>query len=139
MVTSTAVFNDLAGVFVPIGVAGAVIAVLCALIALVAMTRGAEGVVGGAVAAWIFGALLSVAAAAANTWMPTLIAGAALIVALTVGGIVRGIVAGRPARVAAAEEATAVIAPSKPAASVKPFDAPRQPAFEIARAAVDAH
>ena len=137
MVTSSAVVNELAGVFVPIGVAGAVIAVLCALVALIAMMRGAEGLVGGAVAGWIFGTLLSVAAAAANTWLPTLVSGAALAVALTLGGIVRAIVAGRPERAARPVEP---VVPAKPAATgrIAVADAPRQPAFEVPRAAFDA-
>lgn len=136
MVTSTAVVNDLAGFFVPIGVAGAVIAVLCALVALIALIRGSEGVVGGAVAGWIVGTMLSAAAVFAHNWMPVLVSGVALVAALTVGGIVRGILSGRPARPAAATSAAEATVPVKPAKPV--VDAPRQPAFEVPRAAFDA-
>lgn len=134
MVTSSAVFNELAGVFVGIGIGGAAIAVLCALIASIAMMRGSDGVVGGAVAGWIVGTMLSAAAVFAHNWVPVLVSGVALVAALTVGGIVRGILSGRPARPAAALRATVPAKPAKPIA----VDSPRQPAFEVPRAAFDA-
>ncbi|MFB7249432.1 hypothetical protein [Microbacterium sp. NPDC056234] len=135
--TSTAVFNELAGVFVSIGVGGAAIAVLCALIAMIALIRDSEGVVGGAIAGWIVGTMLSAAAVFAHNWMPTLVSGIALVVALTAGGIVRAIVVGRPARPVVAVRPAEAAAPAKPAKPVV-VDAPRQPAFEVPRAAFDA-
>lgn len=137
MVTSSAVFNELAGVFVGIGIGGAVIAVLCALIALFALIRGSEGVVGGAVAGWIVGTMLSAAAVFAHNWLPVLVSGLALVVALTLGGIVRGILSGRLARPAAVVRAAEATVPAKPAKPVV-VDSPRQPAFEVPRAAFDA-
>ena len=137
MVTSSAVFNELAGVFVGIGIGGAVIAVLCALIASIAMIRGSEGVVGGAVAGWIVGTMLSAAAVFAHNWLPVLVSGVALVVALTLGGIVRGILSGRLARPAAAVRTVEATVPAKAAKPVV-VDSPRQPAFEVPRAAFDA-
>ena len=137
MVTSSAVANELAGLFVPIGVAGAVIAVICAVIALVALARGSEGVVGGAIAAWIVGAMLSAAAGFAHNWIPALVAGAALVVALTAGGIVRAILVGRPVREPKPITEAVSAAPPLPTKPVT-AEAPRQPTFEVPRAAFEA-
>ncbi|UYO97059.1 hypothetical protein OED01_15890 [Microbacterium sp. M28] len=126
--------NELAGLFVPIGVAGAVIAVICAVIALVALARGSEGVVGGAIAAWIVGAMLSAAAGFAHNWIPALVAGAALVVALTAGGIVRAILVRRPVREPKPITEAVAATPTKPVTA----EAPRQPAFEVPRAAFEA-
>lgn len=81
--------NALVGLFVPIGVAGAVIALACALLAAFAIARGAAGLAGGAIGVWIVGAVMSISASFAAQWTPFLIAAVALGAALVVGGLVR--------------------------------------------------
>ncbi|WP_243228502.1 hypothetical protein [Microbacterium sp. CIAB417] len=120
MVSSTAVANGLAGLFVPIGIVGAGIAVLCALVAAVTIARGSNGMAGGAIGVWIVGALLSVAAVFATVWMPLLVSGVALVAALVIGGIVRAVLSARPERPVPerADEQTVPAKPAVPAASV---------------------
>lgn len=116
--TTLRVANDLASVLVPIGYVGAAIAALCAIVAGIAIARGAGGLTGGAVGVWMVGALMSVTASFGSQWLPLIISGAALVVALTIGGIVRGMVsaAGLPRRAEASVDALPVTAPSKAAA-----------------------
>lgn len=96
--SSIGVVRDLSEFFLAVGYVGAGIAVLCALIAAVALVRAAAGLCGGAVAVWIGGALLSLAAGFSGEWMPSLISIGALVVALTLGGLARAVVRGRPER-----------------------------------------
>lgn len=84
--------NELAAVMVPLGIIGAALAVVCAIVAGAAIMRGAVGLSGGAVGVWIPFALLSFTASFANQWVPLLVAGAALVAMLIIGGVVRGIV-----------------------------------------------
>lgn len=95
--------NELSAVFVPIGAVGAVLAALCAIVAGAAIIRGAGGLSGGAVGVWIPFALLSSTASFANQWAPVVVAVAALVTMLVLGGVIRGIViaAGRGASVMA--------------------------------------
>lgn len=90
--------RDFAEVFLWIGFAGAGVALLCALVALGALARGAAGVVGGSVAVWIGGALLSLTAGFSGQWMPTLLSMGALTVALVLGGVLRPLVRSFEAR-----------------------------------------
>ncbi|MGM7670338.1 hypothetical protein [Microbacterium sp. A93] len=99
----------------PIGIVGAVIAVLCALVAVVALARGSAGVGGGAVAVWIVGALLSLASGFSGEWIPALVAAGALVVALVLGGLLRGMVSAfavrpKPVRAVSAEPTTVAVA-----------------------------
>lgn len=89
--TTMRVAVELAGVLVPIGIAGAGLALVCAAVAAVAIVRGAGGLSGGAVGVWIVGALLSVTASFALEWTPLIVSCAALAGALIVGGIVRAV------------------------------------------------
>lgn len=89
--TTLGMTMGLSAVMVPIGMAGAVLAVICAAVAMIALARGAAGLCGGAVGVWIVGALLSVTSSFADEWMPLAVAGAALAVALTVGGLLRAL------------------------------------------------
>ena len=84
--STLAVTNTLASVFVPIGIAGAVIAVACALVTAFALARGAAGLAGGV---WIVGALLSLCASFALMWVPFLIACGSLATAFVVGAVGR--------------------------------------------------
>lgn len=84
--------NELAAVMVPLGIIGAALAVVCAIVAGAAIMRGASGLSGGAVGVWIPFALLSFTASFANQWVPLLVAGAALVAMLIIGGVVRAIV-----------------------------------------------
>lgn len=95
--STLAVTNTLMSVFVPVGIAGAVIALLCALVAAYAMVRGSAGLCAGAVGLWIVGTVLSLAASFSSLWTPVLVALIAMSVALIVGGIVRLLVRRRPA------------------------------------------
>ncbi|WP_441898311.1 hypothetical protein [Microbacterium sp.] len=90
--------RDFTEVFLWIGFAGAGIALLCALVALAALARGSAGLVGGAVAVWIGGALLSLTSGFSGQWIPALIAMGALAVALVVGGMLRPVVRAYAAR-----------------------------------------
>lgn len=103
----------LASVFVPIGIAGAVIAVLCGALVAVALVLRADGVVGGAAGVWIVGGMLSLAATFANNWIPVTVAGGALAAGLVLGGVARA-VTGRTESLRAREEA-ARPAPGAPA------------------------
>ncbi len=137
--TSSRVASDLAAFLVPIGVVGAVLAGLCAVVAAVAIVRGASGLTGGAVGMWIPAALISSVAGFANQWIPLIVAGAALIAMLVIGGVVRSIVTAagfdRPtesdaAAVAVAEEAPAAArpAPARPALAASTSVVPVAPA-----------
>ncbi|GAA3935847.1 hypothetical protein [Microbacterium soli] len=99
--STLAVTNTLSSVFLPIGIAGAVIAVVCALVALIALARGAAGLVGGAIGVWIGGAMLSLASSFADDWIPVLVAlvalGGGLVLGAAVRVVVRGVLASRPA------------------------------------------
>lgn len=83
--STLAVTNTLASVFVPIGIAGAVIAVACALVTAFALARGAAGLAGGGIGVWIVGALLSLCASFALMWVPFLIACGSLATAFVFG------------------------------------------------------
>ncbi len=85
--STLAVTNTLASVFVPIGIAGAVIAVACALVTAFALARGAAGLAGGGIGVWIVGALLSLCASFALMWVPFLIACGSLATAFVVGAV----------------------------------------------------
>lgn len=87
--SSLAMTNALASVFVPIGIAGSVLAIVCAIVGGFALARGAAGLFGGSVGIWIVGALLSLAASFANDWTPLIVSGIALGVALVVGALAR--------------------------------------------------
>lgn len=87
--STLAVTNALESVFLPIGIAGAVIALLCALVMTFALARGAAGLTAGAAGVWIVGALLSLAASFGNQWMPALVAVIALVGALVLGAVLR--------------------------------------------------
>lgn len=85
------VIDALASVFVPVGLAGAVIAVVCAVVAGVALARGAAGLLGGAAGIWIVGGMLSVAASFVGDWTPAIVSVIALAAGLTVGGVLGGV------------------------------------------------
>lgn len=90
--TTMRIASDLAAVLVPIGYVGAVLAALCAIVAGVAIVRGKAGLSGGAVGVWIVFALMSLTASFASDWTPPILAGAALVAMLVIGGVVRAIV-----------------------------------------------
>lgn len=96
--SSIGVVRDLSEFFLAVGYVGAGIALLCAIIAAVALARAAAGVCGGAVAVWIGGALLSLAAGFSGEWMLLLISVGALVAALTLGGVARAVLRRRPER-----------------------------------------
>ncbi|WP_336644670.1 hypothetical protein [Microbacterium sp. USHLN186] len=81
--------DTLASVFVPLGVAGAVIASVCGLLAAIALARGAAGLAGGAAGVWIMAALLSLSASFAAVWTPLFVSVAALAGGLLLGGAAR--------------------------------------------------
>ncbi|MFS2279389.1 hypothetical protein V2S04_01050 [Microbacterium sp. OR21] len=87
--STLAVTNTLASVFVPIGIAGAVIAVACALVTAFALARGAAGLAGGGIGVWIVGAMLSLCASFALMWVPFLIACGSLAAAFVFGAVGR--------------------------------------------------
>jgi len=100
-----------------VGFIGAGIAVLCAIVAGVALARGAAGLCGGATAVWIGGMMLSIAAGFSGQWIPTAVAGGALVAALVIGVLVRAVLRRRPARPERPEPAgsgTAAAAPPRP-------------------------
>ncbi|MFD5214198.1 hypothetical protein [Microbacterium sp. NPDC058345] len=99
-------------VFVPIGIAGAVIAIACALATVFALLRGAAGLAGGAIGVWIVGAMLSVSASFANLWTPVIVALVALAGALVIGGVGRPLVRAGAARRVADAPVTAVAQPT---------------------------
>jgi len=117
--------NTLVSVFVPIGVAGAVIALVCALVAAFAIARGAAGLAGGAIGVWIVGALLSVSASFAALWTPFFVAAIGLGVALVAGTVLRVAFAPLLARRAAAVEQAEVEAESAAAKAPATASAPR--------------
>lgn len=130
--TTWRVASDLAAIMVPIGVAGAVIAGLCAVLAGIAIVRRAGGLTGGAVGVWIPAAMLSSVAGFANQWMPLLLASAALVGMLVIGGVVRGVMNARgielPQRKAEAEAlADAPSSAPAPATSAVPVLARSNP------------
>ncbi len=110
--SSMSALRELAAFFLPLGLVGASIAVICAIVAGVALARGAAGLCGGATAVWIVGALLSVAAGFSGQWIPIAAAGAALLVALVLGALVRLASNRRPVRPERTETA--------PVATVRP-------------------
>lgn len=87
--SSLAMANALASVFVPIGIAGSVLAIVCAVVGGLALARGAAGLFGGSVGIWIVGALLSLAASFSNNWMPLIVSCIALVAALALGALAR--------------------------------------------------
>lgn len=105
MVSSAMIANDLAAIFVPIGMIGAGIALLCALVAAIALAVDSAGVTGGAIGGWLVGALLSMAAAFAQEWMPVAASGVALVGALVLGGVARVVVKAVARRAPASAEA----------------------------------
>jgi hypothetical protein len=115
------VASDLAAVMVPIGYVGAAIAGICAIVAAVAVIRGSGGLTGGAVGLWIVGALMSFTASFAREWMPLILACAALVAMLVIGGVMRAIMTaagvGRVGR-EADEALPAVVPASKPVTAV---------------------
>ena len=90
--SSLAVTQSLASIFVPLGIAGSCLAVLCALVAGWAVFRRAADLCGGASGVWIVGALLSAAAGFSSNWIPLLVAAIALPVGLIGGVLVRVLV-----------------------------------------------
>ncbi|MDT0157871.1 hypothetical protein Q9R19_09575 [Microbacterium sp. ARD32] len=86
--------QSLTAFFVPVGVAGAVIALACALVAAFAIARGAAGLAGGAIGVWIVGAMLSLAASFADLWLPLLVAVGALGAAVVGGALLRVLIGG---------------------------------------------
>ncbi|WP_307360031.1 hypothetical protein [Microbacterium murale] len=107
--------RELAAFFLPVGLTGAGIAVICAIVAGVALARGAVGLSGGATAVWIVGMMLSIAAGFSGQWMPTAVAGGALVVALVLGALVRAMLSRRPSRPSRPERAeTAPVATARP-------------------------
>jgi len=115
--SSMSALRELAAFFMPVGFIGAGIAVLCAIVAGVALARGAAGLCGGATAVWIGGMMLSIAAGFSGQWIPTAVAGGALVAALVIGVLVRAVLRRRPARPERPEPAgsgTAAAAPSRP-------------------------
>lgn len=115
--SSLGVLRDLSEIFLPIGIVGAAIAALCAFVVMIALVRGAAGVVGGAAAVWVGGALLSLASGFTGDWVPALVAVGSLVVALVVGGMLRGVVAAvmsRPKRAQVVVEESAPVAVARP-------------------------
>ncbi|REJ04122.1 hypothetical protein DY023_17645 [Microbacterium bovistercoris] len=113
----------------PIGIGGAVLAVICAIVAGVALAGGAAGVFGGALGVWIVGMLLSLAASFASLWAPVIVSGAALVVALVLGGIIHAVLLSTPTRMPVAEtteaDVEAATAPTaKPRAGVQTSTVP---------------
>lgn len=115
--SSMSALRELAAFFMPVGLVGAGIALLCAIVAAVALARGAAGLCGGATAVWIVGMMLSIAAGFSGQWVPTAAAGAALIMALVIGALVRMVLMKRPAR---PERPEPVGAGSAPVATARP-------------------
>src|SRR4051794_8566181 len=96
------VLQDLTGFFLSAGIIGAAVAILCALIALIALALGSAAFAGGAVAVWIGGALLSLTSGFSGQWLPAILAGGSLVVALVLGGVARALVRALQAREKAA-------------------------------------
>ncbi|GAT74403.1 hypothetical protein [Microbacterium hydrocarbonoxydans] len=94
--STLAIQHHIAGILVPFGVTGAVIAVAGALLAAVAFAmRGAE--FGGvASAVWVCGAILSAAAGYAGDWAPLIVALAPAPLAAAAFGIRRALAARVP-------------------------------------------
>ncbi len=90
--SSIGLVRDLSELFLWVGIAGAGIALICAIVALIALAMGAAGVAGGASAAWIGGALLSLASGFSGQWTPAIVAAGGLVVALLLGAVARSIV-----------------------------------------------
>lgn len=90
--SSIGLIRDLSELFLWVGIAGAGIALICAIVALIALAMGAAGVAGGASAAWIGGALLSLASGFSGQWVPAIVAAGGLVVALVLGAVARSIV-----------------------------------------------
>lgn len=90
--SSIGLVRDLSELFLWVGIAGAGIALICAIVALIALAMGAAGVAGGASAAWIGGALLSLASGFSGQWVPAIVAAGGLVVALVLGAVARSIV-----------------------------------------------
>lgn len=116
------VLQDLTGFFLSVGIAGAGIALLCALVALIALARGSAGVTGGAVAVWIGGALLSLTSGFSGEWIPALVAGGALVLALVLGALARLAVRAFQARPKSqpAEAPAVAVAPASAPPAVAP-------------------
>lgn len=91
--STLAMTHTLAAIFVPVGIAGAIIAVICALIMAFALARRAAGLAGGAAGVWIVGALLSWASSFSDLWLPLFISLGALAGALVIGTLLRVVVA----------------------------------------------
>lgn len=106
--TTWRIASDLATILVPIGVVAAVIAVLCAAVAGVAIMKRASGLCGGAVGVWIPAAMLSSVAGFAAMWTPLIVAVAALVAMLTVGGVVRAVLTATGAELFGRRRAEAV-------------------------------
>lgn len=120
--TSSRMAHELAAFLVPLGIFGAAVAVLCAVVAGVAIARGAGGLAGGAVGLWIPAAVMSLTASFANQWAPLIVAGAALVGMLVIGGMLRVFVAAAESRASARPVAAATeIAPaSAPVTTIVP-------------------
>jgi hypothetical protein len=120
--TSSRMAHELAAFLVPLGIFGAAVAVLCAVVAGVAIARGAGGLAGGAVGLWIPAAVMSLTASFANQWAPLIVAGAALVGMLVIGGVLRVFVASAESRASARPVAAATeIAPaSAPVTTIVP-------------------
>jgi hypothetical protein len=116
------VLQDLTGFFLSAGIIGAAVAILCALIALIALALGSAAFAGGAVAVWIGGALLSLTSGFSGQWLPAILAGGSLVVALVLGGVARALVRALQAREKAApaevSESAAIVVPAVAAPAV---------------------
>lgn len=98
MMNSLSLALGLGALFGPIGWLGAGIAVICAVVAGVALAKGSAGVSGGAAGVWIVGAVLSLAGGFAQEWLPLMVSGSALVVALIVGSVARIVIREMSAR-----------------------------------------
>lgn len=122
--TSSRMAHELAAFLVPLGFFGAAVAVLCAIVAGIAIARGAGGLAGGAVGLWIAAALLSLTASFAQQWTPLIVAGAALVGMLVIGGVLRGIIGSAESRASARSVAAPIEAPAVSAPASAPSSAP---------------
>lgn len=131
--STLAVVNALASVFVPIGMTGAAIALACALIAAVALARAAAGLAGGAIGVWIVGAMLSLAASFADVWTPSVLSLAALGTALIAGPVVRLLARILGARSRREAGPTAQVTAAPMAEGIASADVPRPASAPVAR------
>ncbi len=94
--STLAIQHHIAGILVPFGVTGAVIAVTAALLAAIAFALRGTGLGGVASAVWVCGAILSAAAGYAGDWVPLLVALSPALIAAAAFGIRRTLAARVP-------------------------------------------